>query len=102
MTRTPESPSSSTRFRRSSFVCICWKSGTAAHMIARNTSPSTGITVRSTRARPASCENDRTTPPIAIIGAVTAIVSSRSSTCCTCVVSLVVRVTSEAVLKRSN
>ena len=39
-------------------------------------------------------------PPIAIIGAVITIVSIMMSICCTCVVSLVVRVMSDAALKR--
>ena len=42
------------------------------------------------------------TPPIAIIGAVITMVSIMMSICCTWVVSLVVRVTSEAEPKRSN
>jgi len=41
-------------------------------------------------------------PPAAIIGAAMNIVSSMMSICCTCVVSLVVRVTSEAAPNRSN
>ena len=52
-----------------------------------------------TRASRASCDSDRVTPPMAIIGAEMAMESSISSTCWTCVVSLVVRVISEAVLK---
>ena len=40
------------------------------------------------------------TPPIAIIGAVITMVSIMISICCTCVVSLVVRVTSDAEPKR--
>ena len=49
-----------------------------------------------------SCDSDSTTPPIAIIGAVMTMVIIMISTCWTCVVSLVVRVISDAVLNRSN
>ncbi len=58
---------------------------------------STGMMATRTRASCASCESDSTTPPIAIIGAVTAMPSSMINTCCTWVVSLVVRVISDAV-----
>ena len=71
-------------------------------MITKKTTARIGITAISTRASAASCDSDSTTPPIAIIGAVIAMPSSMISTCCTCVVSLVVRVISEAVLKWSN
>ena len=99
ITRTPLRPSSSTRFRRSILTCTCWNSGTAFHMMTKKTTARTGITAISTRASAASCDSDNTTPPIAIIGAVTAMLSSISATCWTCVVSLVVRVISDAVLK---
>ena len=49
-----------------------------------------------------SCDSARITPPIAIIGAVITMVSIMISICCTWVVSLVVRVTSDAEPKRSN
>ena len=98
ITRTPLNPSSSTRFRRSILTCTCWNSGTAFHMITKKTTARTGMTAISTRASAASCDNDNTTPPIAIIGADTAMLSSISATCWTCVVSLVVRVISDAVL----
>ena len=79
-------------------TCTCWNSGTAFHMMRKKTTASTGITAISTRASAASCDNDNTTPPIAIIGADIAMLSSISATCWTCVVSLVVRVISDAVL----
>ena len=99
ITRTPVRPSSSTRLSRSILTCICWNSGTALRMIRKNTSAITGMTAIRTRASLASCDSDSTTPPMAIIGAEIAMPSSMISTCCTCVVSLVVRVMSDAVLK---
>ncbi len=60
------------------------------------------MTAIRTRASRASCDSDSTTPPIAIIGAEIAMPSSMLSTCCTCVVSLVVLVMSDAVLKCAN
>ena len=41
-------------------------------------------------------------PPMPIIGAVIAMFSAVMSTCCTCAVSFVVRVMSDAVENRSN
>ena len=102
MTRTPVSPSSSTRLSRSILTCISWNSGTALRMIRKKITPRIGITAISTRASRVSCDSDRMMPPIAIIGAVMTIVIIMISTCWTCVVSLVVRVISDAVLKRSN
>ena len=71
-------------------------------MISPKTSAITGITAISTQASCVSCDSARMTPPIAIIGAVITMVSIMISICCTWVVSLVVRVTSDAALKRSN
>ena len=102
ITRMPLKPSSSTRLRRSILTCTCWNSGTAFHMITKKTTARIGITAISTIASSASCDSDSTTPPMAIIGAGTAMLSSISATCWTCVVSLVVRVISDAVLKWSN
>ena len=102
MTRTPLNPSLSTRFRRSIFACIACDSGTALRMMTPKTIAITGITATRTHASCVSCDSARITPPIAIIGAVMTIVSIMTSICCTCVVSLVVRVTSEAAPKRSN
>jgi hypothetical protein len=102
ITRTPVRPSSSTRFSLSILTCICWNSGTALRMITQNTMPTMGITAISTRASCASCDSDRNTPPIAIIGAVITMLRIMITTPCTCVVSLVVRVISDAVLKWSN
>ena len=61
--------------------------------------PRIGITAISTRASRVSCDSDSRMPPIAIIGAVMTIVIIMISTCCTWVVSLVVRVISDAVEK---
>ena len=71
-------------------------------MISPKTSAITGITAISTHASCVSCDSARMTPPIAIIGAVITMVSIMISICCTCVVSLVVRVISDAAPKRSN
>ena len=68
-------------------------------MITKKTTASTGMMAINTRASRVSCDSDSTTPPIAIIGAEMAMPSTINSTCCTCVVSLVVRVISDAVLK---
>ena len=71
-------------------------------MMSPKTSAITGMTAMRTHASWVSCESARITPPIAIIGAVITIVSIMTSICCTCVVSFVVRVTSDAEPKRSN
>jgi len=76
--------------------------GTAPRMISANTTAITGITAISTHASCASCDSARMTPPIAIIGAAITMVSIMMIICCTWVVSLVVRVTSEADPNRSN
>ena len=96
MTRTPLSPSPSTRLSRSILSCMAVDSGTAPRMISANTTAITGITAISTQASCASCDSARMTPPIAIIGAAITMVSIMMIICCTWVVSLVVRVTSEA------
>ena len=102
MTRTPLSPSPSTRLSRSILTCMAVDSGTAPRMISANTTAITGITAISTHASCASCDSARMTPPIAIIGAAITMVSIMMIICCTWVVSLVVRVTSEADPNRSN
>ena len=102
MTRTPLSPSPSTRLSRSILSCMAVDSGTAPRMISANTTAITGITAISTHASCASCDSARMTPPIAIIGAAITMVSIMMIICCTWVVSLVVRVTSEADPNRSN
>ncbi len=102
ITRTPLRPSPSTRFRRSIFTCIACDSGSAPRRITPKTSAITGITAMSTHASCVSCDSARITPPMAIIGAVITMVSIMMTICCTCVVSFVVRVTSEAAPKRSN
>ena len=102
MTRTPLSPSPRTRFSLSIFSCIACDSGIAPRRISPNTTAITGITATRTQASCVSCESARMTPPIAIIGAVITMVSIMMSICCTCVVSFVVRVTSDAELKPSN
>ncbi len=71
-------------------------------MISPKTSAIGGIAAIRTQASCVSCESARMTPPTAIMGAVITMVSIMMSICCTCVVSLVVRVTSDAALKRSN
>jgi hypothetical protein len=81
---------------RSIFTCISWNSGIALRMIRKNTIAMIGITAISTRASRVSCDSDSTTPPIAIIGAVMTMVIIMISTCWICVVSLVVRVISDA------
>ena len=103
ITRTPVRPSSSTRLSRSILTCICWNSGTAFHMIRKKTTARIGITAISTRAssrvlrqRQGDAANRPSSAPRWPCS------SSISSTCCTCVVSLVVRVISEAVLNWSN
>ena len=77
-------------------------SGIAPRRITPNTTAITGMTAISTQASSASCDSARMTPPIAIIGAMITMVSSMINISCTWVVSLVVRVTSEAEPKRSN
>ena len=75
------------------------------HRVAHDepkTSAMTGITATSTQASCVSCDSARMMPPIAIIGAVITMVSMMTSICCTCVVSLVVRVMSDAAPNRSN
>ena len=76
--------------------------GTAPRMMSANTAAITGMTAISTHASCASCDSARITPPIAIIGAAITMVSIMMTICCTWVVSLVVRVTSEAAPKPSN
>jgi hypothetical protein len=83
-------------------ACIAWDSGIAPRMIRPNTSAITGITAISTHASSASCDRARITPPIAIIGAVMTMVSIMITICWTWVVSLVVRVASDAAPKPSN
>jgi hypothetical protein len=102
ITRTPLNPSPIARLSRSIFACIACDSGTAPRRMIPKTSAITGITAISTHASCVSWESARITPPVAIIGAVITMVSIMVSICCTCVVSLVVRVTSDAEPKRSN
>ena len=102
MTRMPVKFSRRTRFKRSSRCCTVVKSGIAFQKISKMDTTSTGIAATMTSESLASFEIAIIKPPTNMIGALTTIRNIMIITCCTCVMSFVVRVMSDAVPTRSN
>ena len=102
ITRTPLRPSSSMRLSLSNFDCMTLKSGIATRMIKMISTSRIGMTMSNTNVRTASWPKARIRPPMIIRGALIIMFKMMIKTCCTWVVSLVVRVMSDAVLTLSN
>jgi len=102
ITRIPVRFSRSTRLSLSSFTCIALKSGMPLRAIIRSMPARSGSTTTKTSERVASLDTAIIIPPIHISGALIIIRKITIRTCCSCVISLVVRVIREAVPIVSN
>ncbi len=99
--RAPDTFSCTTALTRSSFFCTRPNSGLALESSSHTTSSSIGKAITSTRPKFTFIDKAMTMPPIKVRGARTNIRSAIETRSCTAVMSLVSRVTSEPVVKRS-
>ena len=100
MTRTPMICSRSTWLMRSIFTCSDRNNGTALTNMKATMAASAGMTTTSTAESCTSSRRAMITPPTAMIGALTIIVSAICRNSWICCTSLVLRVISEGVPNR--
>ena len=93
-TRTPAICSRSTRFTTSIRACMARNCGIIRQTMRPIAMISTGTLTSSSQASPMSVRNAMITPPMHMIGAATSSVQVISTSICTCVTSLVLRVIS--------